>query len=470
MMDLCNQSVVELSALLRRREVSCIEVMDAHLARIERCNPRLNAIVSLDAERARGQAARHDAGFSSSDALPPLWGLPTAHKDLLDTRDFPTTYGSTLYANHRPDHDALIVERIRAAGAIAIGKTNTPEFGAGSQTFNRVFGATRNPYDPRRTCGGSSGGAAVAVAMRMLPLADGSDLGGSLRNPAAFCNVLGLRPSAGRVPAHPVPNPWTDLPVLGPIARSVDDLALFLSVLVGEDPRVPLALTAPGSDFYPVASLELRGARIALTLDFGGLPVQREIRDCISGIGRLLETLGVAVDSACPDLRDASEIFGILRAHAFRARFGKLAPAQRSELKDTVRWNLAVGEALTIADLDWASAARTALFDRVARFFDRYDFLIGPTTQVLPFDVDTPWVADIDGTPMRDYLDWMQSCARITVTGCPALSLPAGFSHDSLPIGMQIVAPIRAEARLLAVAKSIEAATGHASRSPPEPA
>jgi amidase len=272
------------------------------------------------------------------------------------------------------------------------------------------------------------------------------------------------------VPTYPAPNPWTDLPVLGPIARSVDDLALFLSALVGDDPRVPLALTAPGSEFYPVAARELRGVRIALTLDFGGLPVQREIRERISGIGRLLESLGARVESACPDLSDASEIFAVLRANGFRARFGKLPPDQRSELKDTIRWNLAVGEALTIADLDRASAARAALFDRVAHFFDRYDYLIGPTTQVLPFDVEKPWVADIEGTPMRDYLDWMQSCARITVTGCPALSLPAGFSRDGLPIGMQIVAPIRAEARLLAVAKAIEAATGYAQRLPPEPA
>jgi amidase len=470
MTDLTLLSAVELRDLLARRAVSCVEVMDAHLARIKRCNPRLNAIVSLDAERARAQAAQHDAKYHAGEVLPPLWGLPTAHKDLVNTRDFPTTFGSTLYAQHRPDHDDLIVERIRNAGALALGKTNTPEFGAGSQTFNRVFGATRNPYDLRRTCGGSSGGAAVALAARLLPLADGSDTGGSLRNPAAFCNVVGLRPTPGRVPQYPAPNPWADLKVLGPMARTVDDLALFLSVLTGADPRVPLALTDPGSDFYPITPAELRGMRIALSLDFGGLPVQHEICDAIAGIGRLLEGLGANVEIACPDLRDAGDIFYVLRANGFRTRFGALLPAQRAELKDTIRWNLAAGEALSIADLDRVWAARAALFERVAAFFTRYDLLLGPTTQVLPFDIEQPWVTEIDGVPMRDYLQWMQSCACITVTGCPALSLPAGFSRDGLPIGMQLVAPIRAEARLLAAAKAIEAATGHAQRLPPEPA
>jgi amidase len=468
-MELHQLSAIELRALLGRRAVSCVEVMDAHLAQIARTNPQLNAIVSFDPDRARALAARHDADYRADAPLPPLWGLPTAHKDLLPTRDFPTTFGSTLYADHRPAFDALVVERIRTAGAIAVGKTNTPEFGAGSQTFNRVFGATRNPYDLRRTCGGSSGGAAVAVAARMLPLADGSDLGGSLRNPAAFCNVLGLRPSAGRVPAYPMPDPWADLPVLGPIARNVDDLALFLSVLAGADPRVPFALTDPGSDFYPVDALPLEGATIALTLDFGGLPVQRDIRDCIAGIGALLEANGARVETACPDLTDAGEIFHVFRAHGFRKRFGPMSPAERVELKDTIRWNLAAGEALTIDDLDRAQAARTALFARVAEFFTRYDFLLGPTTQVVPFDIEQPWVTAIDGVPMRDYLEWMQSCARITVTGCPALSLPGGFSRDGLPIGLQIVAPVRHEARLLAVAKSIEAITGHAQRAPAEP-
>ena len=464
MSDLCNKSAVDLVGLLAARKIGCVEVMDAHLVQIERLNPRLNAIVTLIADRARATAAEFDA--KPPNVLPPLWGIPTAHKDLLQTRGIRTTFGSTLYADNVPDRDDLIVERIRSAGAIAIGKTNTPEFGAGSQTFNRVFGATRNPYDETRTCGGSSGGAAVALAARMLPLADGSDLGGSLRNPASFCNVLGLRPTPGRVPAHPTMNPWFDMSVLGPMARSVDDIALFLSVMVGDDPRVPLALTDPGSTFYPVTPLDLRGVRIALTTDFG-LPVQAEIKTCIEATGRLLQSLGASVEIACPDLTGAGEVFHVLRANGFRERFAPLPPKARAELKDTIRWNLEVGEALTVADLDRAWATRRAVFERVATFFGRYDFLIGPTTQVLPFDVDQPYPTQIDGVAMKDYLEWMQSCARVTVTGCPALSLPAGFSADGLPIGMQIVAPVRAEARLLAFAKTVEAATHYASRTPP---
>jgi amidase len=464
MNELCNCSAVELARMLAARKLSCVEVMDAHLARIDAVNPRLNAIVTLDATRAREAAAHHDANYSR-DSLPPLWGLPTAHKDLVSTRGMRTTFGSTLFADNVPDKDDLIVERIRAGGAIAVGKTNTPEFGAGSQTFNRVFGATRNPYDPTRTCGGSSGGAAVALAARMLPLADGSDLGGSLRNPASFCNVLGLRPTPGRVPSYPTLNPWADMSVLGPMARSVDDIALFLSALVGDDPRVPIALTDPGSAFYPVTPLDLRGARVALTADFG-LPVARAIKSRIEATGALLQSLGARVESDCPDLSGATEAFHVLRAHGFRERFAALPPKSRAELKDTIRWNLAAGEALTVADLDRAWAARRAVYDRVAQFFTQYDFLIGPTTQVLPFDVEQPYPTEIDGTPMRDYLEWMQSCARLTVTSCPALSLPAGFSDDGLPIGMQIVAPVRAEARLLAFAKSVEAATHHAATLP----
>jgi amidase len=465
MNELCNKSAVDLKALLAARQVSCVEVMDAHLAQIDKVNPRLNAIVTLTADRARTTAAQFDA--DPPDTLPPLWGIPTAHKDLLQTRGVRTTFGSTLYADNVPDRDDLIVERIRNAGAIAIGKTNTPEFGAGSQTFNRVFGATRNPYDTTRTCGGSSGGAAVTLAARMLPLADGSDLGGSLRNPASFCNVLGLRPTPGRVPAYPTLNPWFDMSVLGPMARSVDDIALFFSVMVGADPRVPVALTDPGTAFYPVTPLDLRGIRIALTSDLG-LPVEREIRDCIAGAGRLLESLGAAVEDAYPDLSGATEVFHVLRANGFRERFAALPANARAQLKDTIRWNLEAGEALTLADLDRAWATRRAIYERTATFFERYDFLIGPTTQVLPFDVDTPYPSEIDGVAMRDYLEWMQSCARLTVTGCPALSLPAGFSAGGLPIGMQIVAPVRAEARLLAFAKTIEAATHHAARLPPQ--
>jgi amidase len=453
--DIAELRAVDMAAMIRSREISCVELLDAHLERIEATNSTLNAIVTLVPERAREHAERLDREFPREP--PPLYGLPIAHKDLVLTRGIRTTFGSTLYANHVPEEDDLVVERLRMAGAVCIGKTNTPEFGAGSQTFNRVFGTTRNPVDARLTCGGSSGGAAAALGACMIPIADGSDLGGSLRNPAAFCGVLGLRPTPGRVPQHPVRNPWFDLAVQGPMARNVDDLALLLSAMVGADPRVPLALTDPASTFHPVEAMDARGVRVALAPDLGGLPVERSIHEATRSLGRRLEGAGVAVELACPDLRDAREIFHVLRAHSMCERFRGLTAAQRAELKDTIRWNVAAGETLTAADLDRAWTARAALFQRVAAFFRRFDFLVCPTTQVLPFPVEIEWPREIEGVPMRDYLEWMQSCAQITVTGCPALSLPNGSAADGRPIGAQIAAPVREERRLLSFAKLIEA-------------
>ncbi len=464
MNDLCFESAVSMAARVRSREVSCAELLDAHLDRIGRLNPHLNAIVSLAADRAMRQARQFDTDFPAQP--PPLYGLPIAHKDLVLTAGIRTTFGSPLYANHIPDTDDLIVTRLRAAGAVCLGKTNVPEFGAGSQTFNTVFGATRNPYDLDMTCGGSSGGAAAALAARLLPVADGSDFGGSLRNPAAFCNVVGLRPTPGRVPAFPSRNPWFDMPVQGPMARTVADVALMLSTLVGDDPRVPLALGEPGSTFYPVADIDPRSLRVALTPTLGGLPVVAPIRAAMEAMGRAVGSMGARVELDAPDLTGAREIFHVLRANSFRERFALLPPAERAQLKDTIIWNLEAGEALTMADIDRAWSERAALLQRVASFFDRYDFLLSPTTQVLPFSVDEPYVREIDGVTMTDYLDWMQSCAQLTVTGCPSISIPGGFSDDGLPIGLQITARPRAEARLLAFASRIEAQTGFAARLP----
>ena len=465
MTELCFDSAVNLLRRLRAKEVSCSEVMAAHLEQIARHNPQLNAIVSLDEARAVEGAKANDAAFDVL-AHQPLYGLPIAHKDLVLTRGMRTTFGSPLFADNVPDQDDAIVARIREAGAINIGKTNVPEFGAGSQTFNPVFGATGNPFDPTKTCGGSSGGAAAALAARMIPIADGSDFGGSLRNPAAFCNVLGLRPTAGRVPAHPSRDPFGTLPVLGPMARSVDDLALLFSVMAGPDPRVPIALTDPGSSFREVAPMGLNGIRVGVTLDFGNLTVDRQIGARVSELASTLEALGATVEDACPDLSGASDAFYTLRAHSFHGSFGALPPAERAQLKDTIIWNLEAGEALTADDLVRANTQRAAVFANVSAFFETYDFLLGPTTQVLPFDINQPWVTNIDGVPQTDYLAWMQSCCVITTTGCPALSLPAGFSREGLPVGAQIVAPIRQEARLLSFAKRLEAATGYANQAP----
>ena len=461
MSDPTRLTATELRGLVSRRELSCREVVEAHIARIEAVNPAVNAIVTKTYDVARERADALDAHPTSQG---PLAGLPIAHKDLVPTKGIRTTYGSPLYAEHVPEVDALIVERMRHAGAVTLGKTNTPEFGAGSQTFNRVFGATRNPYDRSKTCGGSSGGAAVALATRMIPLADGSDTGGSLRNPAAFCNVIGFRPSPGRVPSWPG-DPWSDLSTAGPMARTVDDLALLFSVLAGPDRRVPNCLPEPGASFHPVEAVDLSKLRIAITEDFGGLPVEPAIRESIGALRDVLAAAGATVVDASPDLSDARRIFHILRATGFRRRFAPMTAEERAELKDTIVWNLEAGLELTLSDYDWVYPARASLVARVAEFFKEVDLLVGPTTQVLPFDIDTDWVREIDGKPMSTYIEWMESCSWITATCCPALSLPAGFK-EGLPVGAQLVAPMRADGFLLGAAKAIEEVTGYASRAP----
>ena len=317
--ELCFMSAVAQRQLLEAGEVSALELLDAHIDRIERYDSTLNAVITRCFDEARQEAA-------TKALRGPLAGLPIAHKDLVPTRGLRTTYGSVLHADNVPTEDALVVARIKAAGAITLGKTNTPEFGAGSQTFNRVFGATHNPYDVTRTCGGSSGGAAVALAARFLPIADGSDTGGSLRNPAAFCNVVGFRPSPGRVPSDSTQ--WGDLSTAGPMARSVDDAALLFSVIAGPHDRVAGLLTEPGETFRRVTPAELRGLRVAVTEDFGGLPVQTEIRQGVRKVAAKLEAAGARIVEDCPDLADATRIFHVLRAARFRARFGGLAGAQ----------------------------------------------------------------------------------------------------------------------------------------------
>ena len=462
MTDLCFSSAVELRRLVAKRALSCRELLDAHIARIEAANPALNAIVTTSFDFARTQA---DALDNHPERHGPLAGLPIAHKDLVPTKGIRTTYGSPLYADHIPDEDALIVRRMRAAGAVTVGKTNTPEFGAGSHTFNRVFGATRNPYQRDKTCGGSSGGAAVALAARMIPLADGSDTGGSLRNPAAFCNVVGFRPTPGRVPM--LGDPWSDISTSGPMARSVDDLALLFATLAGPHPHVPHCQPEAGNEFASVEPVELRQLRIAVSDDFGVLPVQPPIRSAIAELRQTLRDAGATIVDAAPDLADARRIFHILRAAGFRRRFGAMSAAERAELKDTILWNLQAGLDLTLADYDWVAPARAALVARVGTFFEDVDLLIGPTTQVLPFDIATDWLREVDGEPMSTYIQWMESCSWITVTGCPALSLPAGF-RNGLPVGAQLIAPLRADAFLLRAAKAIEQATGFAAQAPPE--
>ena len=438
--DLCFLTATELAARIRAREVSCEQVMRAHLDQIARVNPKVNAIVTLvPEEQAMGAARAADATLARGEPVGPLHGLPIAHKDLLPTKGMRTTFGSPIFRDFVPDADAILAERCRAAGALLIGKTNTPEFGAGSQTFNPVFGATRNPWDPAKTCGGSSGGAAVALACGMLPIADGSDLGGSLRNPASFCNVTGFRPSSGRVPAWPALNAWFTLPILGPMARTVEDLALMMTAIAGPDPRAPLSIHEPGSVFVAPLERDFSGVRIAWSPDLGGLPLDRRVREALAPGRAVLEALGARVEDVDPDLTDAHEVFRTLRAFNFELAYGELLKTRRSEMKDTVIWNIEEGARLTGPQVGRAERLRTALHHRMRGFMEQYAFIAAPVVQVPPFDVNQPWVTEIDGQPMATYLDWMKSCYLISATGLPALSVPCGFTPEGLPVGLQLV-------------------------------
>ena len=446
------------AAAVRSGEISAAELLELHLDRIEERNPELNAIVSLDAERARAWAAVADQAQASGEETGPLHGLPFAVKDTHALAGWRTTYGSPIFADAVADHDDLLVERVRRAGAVFVGKTNVPEFAAGSHTFNTVFGVTRNPVDPTRSAGGSSGGAASALASGMVPLADGSDMGGSLRNPASFCGVVGMRPSWGRVPEWPLYNQWETTSVGGPRARNVGDLALLLSVLAGPDPRAPHALGDPGSTFAPpLAPAALGGLRVACSVDLGGaLVVDHAVADVVRATAERLAGAGSALDEAHPDLAVADDTFRTLRAWHFQAKFADLLAQHPTSFKPSLEANIRAGESLTGADVARAYTQRTALAETMRVFFEQYDVLLLPTSQVPPFPVEQEFPETINGQQMPDYLAWMRSAYFITVTGCPAISVPAGTTPDGLPVGVQLVARHGSDRQLLEVAAAVE--------------
>ena len=464
--DIVWRDAIDLTRLIQAREVSAVEVARAHIAQIERVNPVINAFVTMTFDAALSDAADIDARIGRGEQPGSLAGVPVGHKDLTVTKGVRTTFGSPIFHDFVPTMDALIVERLKAAGAVTLGKTNTPEFGAGSQTFNPVFGATRNPWDTTRTPGGSSGGAAAALASGMIPIADGSDLGGSLRNPASFCNVVGLRPSPGRVPHWPSPNAWFSLGVVGPMARTVGDVALMLSAIAGPDPRSPVAYDEPGAGFARPLGRDFAGARVAWTVDFGGLPMEPEVREVLSASRATLEAMGCIVEDALPDLAGADEIFQVLRAWSFEATHGPLLAQHRSRMKQTVIWNIEEGQRLSGADVGRAERRRTELFHRLRSFFERHDFIAGPVAQVLPFDVSTEYPTSIDGVPMGSYIEWMKSCYLVSAAGLPALSVPAGFSRGGLPVGLQLVGRHRDDFGLLQLGHAFEQATSIGRRRP----
>ena len=460
MTELVWMTAVELSQKISNRELSAVELLQAHLEQIESVNDSVNAIVTYLPEMALDLARQADARQARGEALGVLHGLPVAHKDLAQTKGIRTTSGSPVFRDHVPDIDDLHIARMKQAGCITLGKTNVPEFGAGSHTFNPVFGATRNPYDLTKTCGGSSGGAAVALATGMIPIADGSDMGGSLRNPASFCNVVGFRPSPGRVPRFPKMNAWSTLAVDGPMGRTVQDVALMLQAIAGYDVRSPVAIQEPGTVFTPSLERDFDGARIAWSPDLGELPVDPQVISTIQEQLPVFNDLGCRVEKAAPDFHDAYEIFQMLRAWSFELSFAEpFALFGEDSFKETIRWNVARGKGLSAAQISRIEVKRSELYQRVREFLEIYEFLILPTVQVPPFPVEWEYPREINGQAMNTYVDWMMSCAYITITGLPAISVPCGFTDEGLPVGLQIVGRPQMDFAVLQLAYAFQEAT-----------
>jgi amidase len=464
--EICFTSAVEMARLIRTRKLSAREALAEHLKQIERVNPKVNAIVTLVAEMATEAAAKADEMQARKEKLGALHGLPVAHKDLMETRGIRTTFGSPLFKDYIPSEDDLIVERMRRAGAITIGKTNVPEFGAGSQTFNKVFGATRNPWDLTKTCGGSSGGAAVALACGFAPVATGSDTGGSLRNPAAFCNVVGFRPSPGRVPNPKAAFAWSTLTTSGCLGRSVADLAFALSTIAGPDPRVPLSIHEPGEIFSRPLDRNFKGVRVAWYKDLGGVPFDPRVRAVIDRQHTTFESLGCIVEQAEPDFAPAEISFRILRAWNTANSHGAQLKQHPDAFKDTLKGEIEEGLRLSGADVARGETAHGDVWRRFQAFLEKYEYFILPTTQLPPFDVNTPYPTEIAGVKFDSYIDWMKSCWYISATGNPAASVPAGFTPEGLPVGIQIVGRYSEDFGVLQMAHAFEQAAGFGKKRP----
>jgi amidase len=459
-----------LADAIRSRQISCVEVMTEYLDHIEKINPRVNAIVALqDRPALLAQSEERDRQVKRGELMGPLHGFPHAVKDLEAVKGIRTTMGSPIYKDFVPAADGIMVERLRKAGAIFIGKTNTPEFGLGSHTYNPLYGATRNAYDQSRSAGGSSGGAAVALALRMLPVADGSDFGGSLRNPAGWNNVFGFRTSMGLVPASALDGFFPSMSVVGPMARNVPDLSMLLSVQAGYDARVPLSSVADATAFQRRLETDLKGKRIAWSGDFRGyLPFEPGVLDVCQSALRVFEAMGCLVEEAQPDYPLDSVWRAFLRLRAWQTGGGLLIyyedPKKRVLMKPEAIFEVESGLKLNAFDVSAALAVRTEWYQAVRRFFEKYDYFIVPTAQLFPFDVNLHWPREIAGIRMTTYHEWMKCVLPITMSGCPALAAPAGFSNGGLPIGIQIVAPIHAELACLQLAFGYDTATSWSTR------
>ena len=462
MSEACDLPATEARALIGAKKLSPVELTESCIARIKAVDHAVNAMVARDFARAQACAREAEAAVMRGEALGALHGLPVAIKDLEDTADLRTTYGSPIYRDHVPAEDARMVAALRAAGAIVLGKTNTPEWGAGANTRNAVYGATGNPFDPMKSAAGSSGGSAVALATGMVPLASGSDMGGSLRNPAGFCGIVGFRPSPGLVANEKRGLGWSPLGVLGPMARNVPDLALMLSAMVSDDARDPLAYTVHGrrvrrgADYFPPETIDLSALRVALTPDLGFAPTERHIATVFAEKTALFRGIFARAEDATPDCVGADEAFAVLRAVNFVAAHREKAEQRPDDVGPNVRANVAEGLAYSAADVARAEGLQTQFYRNWQDFFRDHDVILTPTLTISPRSWRELYPAEIDGKPTKTYFHWLALAYAVTLAGHPALSLPLGRDHAGMPFGLQIIGPRGGDALVLAVAQALE--------------
>ena len=457
-LEFCYLPATVLASRIQTRDISPVEVLEALLKRIEQINPTINAVCTLDADNARMAASLAEAAVKRGGRVGALHGVPILVKDLTNTAGIRTTFGSQIFANNVPTEDAALVERLKNAGAIILGKTNTPEFGAGANTFNNIFGITRNPWNSALTPAGSSGGSAAALAAGMCHLATGSDLGGSLRTPASFCGVVGFRPTPGRVSSYPTNMLWEQLSVNGPMARSVGDVALMFSVMAGQDERLPFSVQSnPGEFTRAVQKPSIKGAKVAWSADLGFAPMDEEVSDICLQAARLFSSeLGCTLDAASPDLHDAPEIFQTLRASQMATNFSQYLGQWREQMQPNLVWNIEKGLNLSALEVGQATIGLGALWQRARSFFQNYDFLITPAASTTPFPVETISPPYVGGRKMETYVDWLGIAYGITLTGLPAIVVPCGRSSTGMPVGLQIVGRRMGEAALLRAAAAFE--------------
>ena len=458
----------ELASAVRKKILSPLEIVKALLVRIEKINPRVNAYCTVASEMALEAAKKSEEEVMRGGDIRPLHGVPVSIKDLTLTAGIRTTFGSKIFEHHVPEEDALCVQRLKAAGAIVMGKTNTPEFGAGANTYNALFGATRNPWKLSHTCGGSSGGAAVALACGLGPLATGSDLGGSLRIPASFCGVVGFRTSPGLIPIYPSFLGWDSLAVEGPMARTMGDTALMLSVMAGQDDRSPISFPADGRAFLSaVERPDIRGLKVAWSPDLKVAPVDREVQTVAAAAARRFTELGCIVEQDEPDFSRVREIIHVTRALRMVSLHAEKLEKWRAQMNPNLVGNIEQGFSLTAKQVGEAEKERTALYQRVRQFFERYDLLLTPTVAIPPFPVEISYPAEINGQPMQSYIDWVLPTYAVTLTGLPAVSIPCGFTAEGFPVGLQIVGRRLAETTVIRAAAAFEALAPWHDKRPP---